>query len=213
MRDAVARRSTLPLVFWDEFDTPLAGQPLGWLRHFLAPMQDGAFREGGGFHPLGPAIFVFAGGTCPTLAGVRGRRRRRRDRQAKKPDFLSRLRGYVDVLGPNPRDADDARLPLRRALLLRALLQQQGAADARRRTGAMASIDDGVAARLLCAPPTSPHGARSMEAIIDMSSLAGKLRLRALAPAAAAAARPARRRRRVPLAGRRLRAGHCATTR
>ena len=57
----------LALVFWDEFDAPLGGQPLGWLRHFLAPMADGRFREGAGFHPLGRAIFVFAGGTSPSF--------------------------------------------------------------------------------------------------------------------------------------------------
>jgi exodeoxyribonuclease-5 len=34
------------LVFWDEFDSALDNQPLAWLRHFLAPMQDGAFQEG-----------------------------------------------------------------------------------------------------------------------------------------------------------------------
>ncbi len=37
----VARPVRIPLVFWDEFDTSLDGRPLGWLRYFLAPMQDG----------------------------------------------------------------------------------------------------------------------------------------------------------------------------
>jgi len=56
----------LPLVFFDEFDTTFDGE-LGWLRYFLAPMQDGKFREHGQMHPIGAAIFVFAGGTRPTL--------------------------------------------------------------------------------------------------------------------------------------------------
>ena len=54
----------IPLVFWDEFDTSLDQTPLGWLRYFLAPMQDGSFLEGQVTHPIGRAIFVFAGGTC-----------------------------------------------------------------------------------------------------------------------------------------------------
>ncbi len=54
----------IPLVFWDEFDTALENHPLGWLRHFLAPMQDGAFQQGQIVHPIGRAIFVFAGGTA-----------------------------------------------------------------------------------------------------------------------------------------------------
>ncbi len=57
-----------PLVFWDEFDTSLAETPLGWLRYFLAPMQDGKFQEGQISHPIGRAIFVFAGGTSSSMA-------------------------------------------------------------------------------------------------------------------------------------------------
>ena len=57
----------IPLVFWDEFDTTLAETPLGWLRYFLAPMQDGKFQEGQISHPIGRAIFVFAGGTSSSM--------------------------------------------------------------------------------------------------------------------------------------------------
>src|SRR5665647_388575 len=95
VRDAVLEQQ-LPLVFWDEFDTPLEGRPLGWLRHFLAPMQDGQFREGPAFHPLGPAVFVFAGGTAATLDEFSGGAAVPDPREAKLPDFVSRLRGYVN---------------------------------------------------------------------------------------------------------------------
>ncbi len=82
----MALAGDLALVFWDEFDTPLGGQPLGWLRHFLAPMADGRFREGAGFHPLGRAIFVFAGGTSPSFdAFVRVRRRARSSAAPRSP--------------------------------------------------------------------------------------------------------------------------------
>ena len=66
MRD-LGLSGKLPLVFWDEFDTALEGQPLGWLRYFLAPMQDGAFQDGQITHPIGRAIFVFAGGTAERM--------------------------------------------------------------------------------------------------------------------------------------------------
>jgi hypothetical protein len=46
----------IPLVFWDEFDTSLGETPLGWLRYFLAPMQDGKFQEAHISHPIGRAI-------------------------------------------------------------------------------------------------------------------------------------------------------------
>ena len=124
MRDVVLEER-LPLVFWDEFDGPLEGKQLGWLCHFLAPMQDGKFRQGGAFTPLGPAIFVFAGGTCATLREFVAAGDDAEGRAAKKPDFLSRLRGYLNVLGPNPVSDDDIAFPLRRALLLRSLVERR----------------------------------------------------------------------------------------
>src|SRR5262249_10161510 len=63
VRDVVLR-GKIPLVFFDEFDTALAGKPLGWLRYFLSPMQDAEFIDRGTPHPIGQSIFVFAGGTC-----------------------------------------------------------------------------------------------------------------------------------------------------
>ena len=38
-------QNRIPFVFWDEFDTSLSETALGWLRYFLAPMQDGKFQE------------------------------------------------------------------------------------------------------------------------------------------------------------------------
>lgn len=49
-----------PLCFFDEFDS---GQNK-FLAHFLSPMQDGKFRDGPRIHPIGRAIFVFAGGVA-----------------------------------------------------------------------------------------------------------------------------------------------------
>ena len=57
----------MPLVFWDEFDSAFDGDKLGWLRYFLAPMQDGVFQDGQSLHNIGRAIFVFAGGSHRTL--------------------------------------------------------------------------------------------------------------------------------------------------
>jgi hypothetical protein len=178
VRDAAVEQS-LPLVFWDEFDTPIEGRELGWLARFLAPMQDGVFMEGGMARPIGPAIFVFAGGTHPTFA--RFKERAVTVPGAKATDFLSRLRGHIDVLGPNPRDDADRAFMLRRALLLRSQLLGRAPHLV---TGGHASIDPGVLRALLEAPEYL-HGARSMEAIIEMSGLAGRLRYeRSALPAA-----------------------------
>ncbi|MDR2197050.1 MAG: ATP-binding protein [Coriobacteriales bacterium] len=90
----------LPIVFFDEFDAQKNGQPYYWLKQFLAPMQDGKFYENGVTHYLGRAIFVFAGGINKNWEHFR--RQAERDREAKGLDFLSRIRGYIDVLGLNP---------------------------------------------------------------------------------------------------------------
>lgn len=121
LRDQVVR-GTLPLVFWDEFDSALEGRELGWLVHFLSPMQDGEFAEEGILRPLGSAIFVVAGGTHATLSSVKTRATDRPE--LKGTDFLSRLRGFVDILGPNPVDDEDDGFVLRRTFLLRGLLMR-----------------------------------------------------------------------------------------
>jgi hypothetical protein len=57
-----ALKGRLPLLIFDEFDCPFEGNHWGWLKYFLAPMQDGEFSDNGRIHPIGNAIFVFAGG-------------------------------------------------------------------------------------------------------------------------------------------------------
>lgn len=170
VRDEVLR-GKVPLVFFDEFDSSFDGK-LGWLKYFLVPMQNGKFKDGDWTHPIGKAIFVFAGGTSDTYAAFsrEGRSGAERDafKDAKGPDFASRLRGYVDILGPNPVGEDDRFAIIRRAMLFRSQLERKvghvfdGAGRAR--------IDAGVV-RAFLKVPRYEHGARSMEAIIDMSML------------------------------------------
>jgi hypothetical protein len=169
VRDCAVEGS-LPLVFWDEFDTALGGRELGWLAQFLAPMQDGAFVEHGVARPIGPAVFIFAGGTHPTMASFKTRAVEIPG--AKATDFLSRLRGFVDILGPNPMHASDDTFILRRALLLRALLQGKAPGLVH---GGRLDIDPGVL-RAFLDVEKYVHGARSMESVVDMSALSGKLR-------------------------------------
>ncbi|WP_287152966.1 ATP-binding protein [Candidatus Solincola tengchongensis] len=176
VRDMVLEQY-LPLVFWDEFDTTLEGQELGWLRHFLAPMQDGHFREGGAFHPIGPSIFVFAGSRYTTMeefrAGHAGREAS--EKAAKKDDFVSRLKGFVNILGPNPRTGEnkhrDENYILRRAFLLRTILERK-TAHLMDDLGNI-RINDGVLRAFLMVERYY-YGTRSMEAIVEMSTLAGK---------------------------------------
>ncbi len=179
----VSLRGKMPLVFWDEFDTTL-GEPLGWLKYFLAPMQDGTFQEGQITHPIGRAIFVFAGGTCETIDNFGKEMAPERFAAVKGPDFASRLKGYVNILGPNRRLPDpgtaagaDPFYLIRRAILLRSLLMRHWAnLSLKNKDGAPElQIDPGVLRAFLCTQEYK-HGARSMETIISNSRLVGKAR-------------------------------------
>lgn len=165
-----------PLVFWDEFDTPLDGKPLGWLRYFLAPMQDGAFREGQIVHPIGPAIFVFAGGTSHRMESFGIGLDEVVSREAKVPDFISRLKGFVNVLGPNPQGDTDPFFMIRRAILLRSILERNAPHLFQSQGGVKRpNIDTGVL-RAFLQTRSYKHGIRSMESVVFMSQLAGHTR-------------------------------------
>jgi len=174
----IALEGKIPLVFFDEFDSPFEGK-LGWLKYFLAPMQDGTFRDGESVHPIGKSIFVFAGGINNTFEAFSGDDLKESEKEhaiqefknAKGPDFISRLRGYVNILGPNPVSSDDTVFIIRRAMLLRSLLERK--AKQLFDSNNHARIDEGVLRALIKVPAYS-HGARSIEAIIDMSMLNGR---------------------------------------
>ncbi|OOP74300.1 Ryanodine receptor Ryr [Clostridium beijerinckii] len=176
VRDVVLE-GKMPLVFFDEFDSALDGN-LGWLKYFLAPMQDGVFRERDSVHPIGKAIFVFAGGTSSTFRAFSGEDIQDEKEQkkfliefksAKGPDFISRLRGYVNILGPNQTDDDlDHLFIIRRAMLLRTLLERK--VPYLINENGEAQIDNGVL-RALLKIKRYKHESRSMEAIMEMSML------------------------------------------
>jgi hypothetical protein len=179
IRDVVLK-GKVPLAFFDEFDATME-QRFGWLKYFLAPMQDGEFRDGEVMHPIGKAIFIFAGGTCHNFNEFRygtGDEKAKKDHAsllaaAKGTDFMSRLRGYIDIMGCNRADDKDRFAIIRRAVLLRSLLSRN-AGHLIDEQGA-AAIDPCVV-RAFLKVPTYRHGARSMEAIIDMSLLSAKRR-------------------------------------
>jgi len=172
VRDVILE-GKLPLVFFDEFDSDRDGAPLGWIKGFLMPMQDGRFRDETGEHPLGKCVLVFAGGTAASFEEFTAPMRsddaalKAAFRGVKGPDFVSRLRGTINVLGPNQVDESDKNYILRRALLLRSLCERKlGVAN-----GHVPISGDILWAMLLV--PRYKHGARSMEAILDMSTIEG----------------------------------------
>ena len=178
----------VPFVFFDEFDVAFDGANGGWYKHFLAPMQDGKFRQDAALHPLGRAVFVFAGGTASSygdfikpLAPGSSSEERQRFTAVKGPDFVSRLRGHIDILGPSRLDHGDDTFAIRRAILLRSRLEQRARRLFREKDKKLA-IDYGVLHAFLTIPGLH-HGARSIQAILEMSKLAGESRFtRSLLP-------------------------------
>jgi hypothetical protein len=167
----------VPLVFWDEFDTTLDGRLLGWLRYFLAPMQDGEFREGQIVHPIGKSVFVFAGGTSRSMEEFTAKLSDEEYRGSKLPDFISRLRGFLNIFGPNCQgnnSTDDPYYIIRRAILLRSILERNAPQLVHEVGGNKTiDIDEGVLRAFLLTKEYK-HGARSLEGIVLTSQLMGK---------------------------------------
>ncbi|WP_158965038.1 AAA family ATPase [Chachezhania sediminis] len=149
-----------PVYFFDEFDAALNGAPLGWLRWFLAPMQDATVQMGANIEGASVtkhvkrAVFIFAGGTAETMDEFNRRALLDPDayRARKVPDFVSRLRGVVDIGGVN-EDGDDRIVP--RALVLQRLLKNR------------ADLPDDERLQQLLSYGHFVHGVRSMETLLD----------------------------------------------
>jgi hypothetical protein len=198
VRDASVQ-GRIPLVFWDEFDS----QGMKWLKEFLMPLQDAKFQSGSLVYPFGKSIFIFAGGVHFNFEEFNKSEASGGDaeefRRVKGPDFVSRLRGYVDIKGPNPkrpraaaeqshtvvqvigsaagpRPDQDARLQdvehiIRRAILLRSALERYHSNLIDQKTK-LALISPSVIRGFLRVERFL-HGARSLEAVVNMSTLAG----------------------------------------
>jgi ATPase family associated with various cellular activities (AAA) len=163
----------MPLVFFDEFDSDFHGT-YGWLRYFLAPMQDGKFTQGQVSHSVGDAVFVFAGGTSHDMHTFR--LLAQDAKTAKGPDFLSRLQGYLNIASLNHGEERGVLLGgvlIRRALLLRTILMRMAPGIADGKSGL--DIDDSVMKAFLQIREFR-FGARSVESILMMSSLHEKTR-------------------------------------
>jgi hypothetical protein len=129
---------------------------------------------------VGRAIFVFAGGLNHTYAAfdpiygdqpiqnantVEWQARKMRFDEAKGTDFVSRLRGHVNILGPNKTVQADQTFVVRRAIMLRHFLKQFGFVD----EGTDRPKADLSVLRALLGTKYYKHGARSMRAILGMS--------------------------------------------
>jgi DNA replication protein DnaC len=176
----VSLEGKVPLVFFDEFDSKFESEELGWIKYFLVPMQDGEFLDFESMHPIGRAIFVFAGSTYSSFkdfydfcnsSNIQSSSFSGLDScriiSNKCPDFLSRLRGFVNILGLNRASEEDETYIIRRAIQLRSLIE---ASAPNILSGNSANISCGLLNALINVPEYM-HGVRSMLAILEMSVL------------------------------------------
>ena len=156
-------------MFFDEFDAKFREQELGWLKFFLPALEDGKFKK----HSVGDSIFVFAGGTCSSFAEFsREQKHGTTDPEmikfslAKGPDFVSRLKGHLNILGINPisNEVDDELYLIRRAVLMRHFLEERQDLNS---TDVLAKIDSDLLRALLHVPKYR-HGGRSLRMMIEL---------------------------------------------
>lgn|GEM_PF-3089444 len=165
VRDACLK-PPIPLVFFDEFDSSFEDRTFGWLKYFLAPMQDGEFFSKGKNYHFGKAIFVFAGGVNHSFAEFNERSRNPDFCDAKGPDFISRLRGILNICSMNKPEGEPDTVEhiyrIRRAVFLKYLLEK--------RLGKLKDLIAPTLAKAFLTIPRYKHGARSLEAILEMST-------------------------------------------
>lgn len=157
----------MPIAFFDEFDCRYPGdsEPWGWLKYFLAPMEDGRFQD----HPIKNAILVFAGGTSKTFSEFSLDERSNTDPQwitfskQKGPDFVSRIRGHIDIIGINPTDAEDEMYLIRRAVVVRNMLTIMQHLS----PGEEARIEANILQAILHVPEYY-HGARALRMLLEL---------------------------------------------
>ncbi len=160
-----------PLVFFDEFDCAFEGKDLGWLKYFLAPMNDGTFSGTTQTVNIGRAIFVFAGGVYDSFENFK-KPAALEDadffNKQKGPDFVSRLSGHINISPVNAKEKEVKHI-IRRAITLRGLIEARHLTIPRLASERLqvANIDEDIVYAMLTIDRYR-HGMRSMEAILKM---------------------------------------------
>ncbi len=164
-------KQRIPIIFIDEFDATFEQQQFGWLKYFLAPMQDGVFTENGREFNLGRMVFVFAGGVNRSMDEFSSRVRNASFCAAKGPDFISRLKGVLNIRGISKTDdsLDCGMFVLRRAIKLADIIQRLHDEHGIKKSSITKPLMEESLARAFLGVGCFKHGVRSMEAILRMS--------------------------------------------
>ena len=134
-------------------------------------MQDGEYSLNGKGYSVNGAVFAFAGATASSFGAFLPQTAEEEEafRQIKGTDFVSRLKGILNIKGPNPSDVTDQSFLIRRAMLLREQIKHKFS-GIYHPEGGLVNISRGVLSALLTVSEYR-HGSRSLEFILDMSRL------------------------------------------
>ena len=134
-------------------------------------MQDGEYTVRGKTEAIRRAVFVFAGGTAGSFMQFLPASDEEAEsfRAVKGPDFVSRLKGVLNIKGLNPSSERDRSHIIRRAMLLREQIIRR-VPGIYNEEGKLINISKGLLSALLRVSEYR-HGARSLEFILAMCRL------------------------------------------
>ena len=99
---SIAQGGNIPMVVLDEFDVKIEQEEFGWCKYLLSVLQDGKFQVNNIVYDIGKAFIVCAGGLNESFKEFELKSQHNEAVKAKIPDFIGRLRGHVNIKGPNP---------------------------------------------------------------------------------------------------------------
>lgn len=151
--------------YFKNFDVSFLGDPFGWLPHLLPAMINGRFFDGPVSRPTGGALLFFGASATKTFAAFRRHAEKSNTRAVQ--EFIGCLQGFVDVAGFNRGGVGDKLYPFRRAVVLRALLEERAP---KLKSGDGIRIDESVLSGLLLVSEYF-QGIRSLKSVLAMSHL------------------------------------------
>jgi RyR domain len=169
MRQCSLGNKTLPVMFFRGFDVkPLPSSE--WIPHLLNSILQGRFWDQGQNLLIGRGVFLFESTRSKSLEEFRGDHPTDSSsiNYLEAEELLSHFHGYINMLGPDCVHDNDELYPVRRAVILRKLLEEkapkliEGKEEVR--------IDQSVLDGLLITPRFR-QSIRSLKVIIEMSSL------------------------------------------
>lgn len=143
------------------------------MNDIIKVMRDGTFSDRGQTRHTGPAVLFFLVEQNPPVTDAVPTPSRTTFAEAPVVDdskIMDSLHGIVRTTGPNQSDEDDRLFPVRRAIIIRRLLNQH---YPHLNTNGKINIDEAVLHALLLVPRYK-HGNRSLSKIISTSRLSGR---------------------------------------